>query len=559
MNKRSLRYRFLPLMALIVIVMSVTLLIYHGRVSTYLTQQAIANNKRLSRIYTREVDAQLASIASWLETRFAGSEAVAAYTGEDDAQRLDAKRELMAALNDCAQLYPMIEAAFIIPPEPGETLMVPGADMDIEQYQVLMDSVAFLAEFGRSLSETWSGVCVADNWNSFCALIEVGSVKVGTLVSPQLLLDATPFLEEDRVHFALTKHNGFVLLTNLPESYGDAIDLTGDLSEYYLTGEKNNLYVCGAETQMGPFRLMMVVSEQELFSDLAWMRWVMVLLVLVALLALVAMVLSLNRYILKPLDKATKAIEDYGCGKTVKLTASKDDAVEFTDIYQAFNTMTSQIEQLRIAHYEETIRKQKAELRFYQTQIRPHFILNCLTTIHNLALSGETQKLTAFTTAFSGFARGMFSTDFAPVTVADELRQVGYYIDMQAIRLGDRVFCECLADDAARAATLPAMLVQTLVENCVKHGADAAGNVSIFVTCALEGGVLSVTVEDGGEGFSEAALQAVNHSAAKGFGLRNLCSTLELLYGHAAKLTAENVPGAGARVRVTVPQKQASG
>ena len=88
--------------------------------------------------------------------------------------------------------------------------------------------------------------------------------------------------------------------------------------------------------------------------------------------------------------------------------------------------MTSQIEQLRIAHYEETIRKQKAELRFYQTQIRPHFILNCLTTIHNLALSGETQKLTAFTTAFSGFARGMFSTDFAPVTVADELRQVGY-------------------------------------------------------------------------------------------------------------------------------------
>lgn len=57
MNKRSLRYRFLPLMALIVIVMSVTLLIYHGRVSTYLTQQAIANNKRLSRIYTREVDA----------------------------------------------------------------------------------------------------------------------------------------------------------------------------------------------------------------------------------------------------------------------------------------------------------------------------------------------------------------------------------------------------------------------------------------------------------------------------------------------------------------------
>lgn len=99
------------------------------------------------------------------------------------------------------------------------------------------------------------------------------------------------------------------------------------------------------------------------------------------------------------------------------------------------------------------------------------------------------------------------------------------------------------------------MLVQTLVENCVKHGADTTGNISIFVNCVLKENLLTVIVEDGGEGFSEAALQAVNCGSASGFGLRNLCATLELLYGSEAQLTAENVPGAGSRVTVVIPQQ----
>lgn len=553
MKKRSIKHHFLPLLMMIVVCVLFVLFLYHGRVTAYLIDRSIAENTQLSRIYAREVDAQLAGIGAWLEARFAANQAVAAFTGEDETLRLNAKQELKDALDDGAALYPMIEAAFLIPPEPGETLIVAGADMDIEQYQTLQGSVSFIADYGRGLTQTWSGICVAEGWNSFCAIIDVGDVRVGVLVSPQQLLDATPFLEEDRQHFALTKHNGFVLLTYLPESYGDNIDLTGDLSASYRTGKNKEIVVCGTEMTNGPFRLMMVINEQEMLSGITWTRWVFALLAVVSA-AIALMTFSLKRYILKPLDKTMKAIEDFGQGRNAALTAEANDACEFQEIYRAFNTMTDQIEHLRIANYEQTIRKQKAELRFFQTQIRPHFILNCLTTINNLALSGDAEKLTAFTQAFSGFSRSMFRTDFAPVTVAEELAQVDYYIRMQEIRLQDHVFCECQADDEAKAATLPAMLIQTLVENCVKHGADATGNVSVFVVCALQGGVLTVTVEDGGEGFSEAALQAVNGAAASGFGLKNVCATLELLYGKAATLTAQNIPGAGSRVTVTVPQ-----
>ena len=299
MKAHSLRQRFLPWMMLVLLLIFGVLFAYHARVTTYLMNRAISENTQLSHIYAREVDAQLSLIATWMETSFSGNQAVEAYTGQDDALRLDAKQELMAVLNNGAELYPMIEAAFILPPEPGETLMIPGKAMDIEQYQTLMGSVSFISEYGRGLSETWSGVCVTEGWNSFCALIEVGNVKVGVLVNPQILLDATPFLEEYRQHFALTKHNGFVLLTNLPESYGDSIDLTGNLSGFYRTGEKNDIIVCGAEMENGPFRLMMVMNEREMLAGLQWTRWVLWLLVVIAASAVVTMMFSLKRYILK--------------------------------------------------------------------------------------------------------------------------------------------------------------------------------------------------------------------------------------------------------------------
>ena len=50
-------------------------------------------------------------------------------------------------------------------------------------------------------------------------------------------------------------------MTNLPEEYGDGIDLTGDLTGYYMTGTNGNIIVSGAESTVGPFRLMSITSD----------------------------------------------------------------------------------------------------------------------------------------------------------------------------------------------------------------------------------------------------------------------------------------------------------
>ena len=216
--------------------------------------------------------------------------------------------------------------------------------------------------------------------------------------------------------------------------------------------------------------------------------------------------------------------------------------------------MAGEIRQLKIENYERLLHKQQAELRFYQSQIRPHFILNCLTTIRNLAQQNRQEELEQFIDAFSGFARCMFRTDCAPIRVRDELKQAEYFIALQSVRYPERIFYLADAGEDALEAQLPAMLIQTLVENSVKHGLDEGSQLSVFVKCTLEAGSLTVAVEDSGGGFSPSALEAVNAGQSSGFGLKNLRATLALLYGDRASMVVKNIPGSGASVTVVIPQ-----
>lgn len=172
-----------------------------------------------------------------------------------------------------AELYPSIEGAFIIPDDTQTPLVVSGVNMEYEQFVTLQSSVDTIAEYGRTITGTWSGLEITRNWCSFCALVDVEGAKIGTLVKPQALLESMPFFAEDEHHFVLAKHNGFVLLTNLPDGIDESVDLTGDLSGCYQTGETGDITVCGAQTQTGPFRLMMLSTQDELMSGLKWTRW----------------------------------------------------------------------------------------------------------------------------------------------------------------------------------------------------------------------------------------------------------------------------------------------
>jgi two-component system sensor histidine kinase YesM len=561
MKNPTLRKKFIPKLLLILLPLVIFVNICNFNITHVLRDQAASSGSEFSTIYMREIDASLINLRHWLVNLSDDKERLAKLSSDDASEREQERRYYSELLQGAVELHPTLDMAFVISTKYPYTVTSTSKNVTFEEYQTFDELAKSVAEYRKPFNTDWTAMPVPGR--NECWLISAivrDDVVLGIIVKPQTLLSAAPFALDTKKKFVLAKHSGTVVMTTLPKEYGDGIDLTGDLSSYYMTGSNGNIIVSGAESKVGPFRLMSITSDAEIQSSISWVKWIFLVLLAISLITLIGVVVGFNSAVLKPLEKVDSAIKKFGQAKFDQHLVPKNEAREFVDIYNTFNRMTDQIETLKIENYEQLIQKQQAELRFYQTQIKPHFILNCLTTIQNLSKQGKAEELARFISDFSSFARYMFRTDFTLVSLHDELEQVKHYISMQELRYPDQVFYVSETDNALSGYQIPAMLIQTLVENSVKHGLSEETGISIFVQCKetqIEGKTgIQISVEDNGDGFPEEVLTAINDAHADqsvlGFGLQNVSAVLGLIYGDAATMQAENIPGSGAKVVITI-------
>jgi hypothetical protein len=185
----------------------------------------------------------------------------------------------------------------------------------------------------------------------------------------------------------------------------------------------------------------------------------------------------------------------------------------------------------------------EAELRALEAQINPHFLFNCLNSIRALVV--ENPALAQDTiTRLANILRHNLHRDLShTVPLESELEAVSDYLALESVRLEDRMRVEWAIDSAARRALLPPLLLQTLVENAVKHGiaARAAGG-DLLIRAALIADGMLVEVENTGQLLPPAP-------GGTQLGLSNLRERLRILYGDRATLQLENRNG---RVAATV-------
>jgi hypothetical protein len=211
----------------------------------------------------------------------------------------------------------------------------------------------------------------------------------------------------------------------------------------------------------------------------------------------------------------------------------------------------------------ESLRRQVVEARMaaMQAQVEPHFLFNTLASIDHLietdpARASQMQKnLIALLRASmptmreaSGGANGGLRD------LGRELAVIRPYLEILKVRMEERLTTEILVPDGLLSAEFPPMMIQTLVENAIKHGLEPkAEGGHLRLSAEIVHGKLQVTVADTGLGFGRAA------TAGTGVGLANIRERLQLLYGPKATLTvAENQPS-GTVVTITVPYKTVEG
>ena len=201
----------------------------------------------------------------------------------------------------------------------------------------------------------------------------------------------------------------------------------------------------------------------------------------------------------------------------------------------------------------ESLKRQVVEARMaaMQAQVEPHFLFNTLASIDHLietdpARASQMQKnLIALLRASMPTLRDNHPTAH---NLGREMAVIKPYLAILKVRMEDRLQTEVNVPDGLLSADFPSMMIQSLVENAIKHGLEPKPEGGLLtVRAEIVHGKLAVTVADTGLGFGKAA------TAGTGIGLNNIRERLKLLYGKRATMTvAENRPS-GSVVTLTVP------
>jgi sensor histidine kinase YesM len=189
----------------------------------------------------------------------------------------------------------------------------------------------------------------------------------------------------------------------------------------------------------------------------------------------------------------------------------------------------------------------EANLRLLQAQIEPHFLFNTLSNVLSLIdtdpANGKIMLLDLI-----HYLRTSLSRTFPDrITLDQEMDILKAYLNIQKIRMGERLRFRIELPDAVRRHPLPPMLLQPLVENAIKHGLEPkmeGGEVLIKVT--EEADLIRIEVADTGNGFSS--------FQNTGVGIRNVRERIKLLYGEKGRLILEENRPNGMRAVMEVPK-----
>jgi signal transduction histidine kinase len=204
----------------------------------------------------------------------------------------------------------------------------------------------------------------------------------------------------------------------------------------------------------------------------------------------------------------------------------------------------------------ESLKRQVLEARMaaMQAQVEPHFLFNTLASIDHL-IETDPPRASQMQKHLIALLRASMPTlreasDGGTRDLGRELAVIRPYLEILKVRMEERLATDIDVPEGLLSAEFPPMMIQTLVENAIKHGLEPKPEGGLLrVKAEIVHGKLAVTVSDTGLGFGKAA------TAGTGVGLANIRERLKLLYGSKATLTVTENPAGGTLVTVTVPYR----
>jgi two-component system, LytTR family, sensor kinase len=224
---------------------------------------------------------------------------------------------------------------------------------------------------------------------------------------------------------------------------------------------------------------------------------------------------------------------------------------ELRVVQEAAILVSAQVELSVVA--EQEVRLAQAELRALRAQISPHFIYNALAAVAG-DIHARPEEARELLIDFAEFTRYLFRDGRSYVTLGEELDHVERYLRLEQARFRDSLHVTLDVPAATRGAVVPAMSVQPLVENAVRHGVERrAGTGRILIEARVVHGDVELSVSDDGSGIEPELVPLVLAGAGGGIGLSNVDARLRATFGDRYALRIDSRVGKGTTAIMTVP------
>jgi two-component system sensor histidine kinase YesM len=303
------------------------------------------------------------------------------------------------------------------------------------------------------------------------------------------------------------------------------------------------------------------IPEKMMLQKLDHFREFIFLIPILAAIVLIFYLVYLNDIIVRPMNHLIRGMRKIKHGDwEIRLNNSRSR--EFSIINESFNSMASEIHALKVNVYEEQIKAHKAELKHLQLQINPHFLLNSINIVYNLAEIKNYHVIQLMCLNLVKYFRFTTKTNQMVVTIAEEMEHMESYIKIQQLRFPDRVTYGYEIAKELETAAIPPLLIQPFIENAIKHGFDFMDepfHINIRIMPIPLTDLFEIVISDNGSGFPEDVLVDIQRGTYleinKGdhLGISNVHYRLKHIFGETSDLQFDNQVDSGAIVRIVLP------
>ena len=276
-------------------------------------------------------------------------------------------------------------------------------------------------------------------------------------------------------------------------------------------------------------------------------------------------------YIIKifaTLKKDIVLVEDYVENNPAgRLSVRYDD--EIGDIEKQYNILLDKIEKLtKNIVLKERLRK-NSEIAMLQSQLNPHFIYNVINHFRMKAEINEDYEMADSIAKFGKLMRyNMMNRDFV-TTIKEELASLRYYFDLETMRFSNQIEFNIDCQLNIDSAKVPKCILQTIVENALKHGKIPNKILHIDVIIREVENDINIIIRDNGKGADAMTLQSLNAQFRSGYyiagaetevstkiGLKNINQRIRLLYDDRYHLSVNSVPSEYFEVVIKIPAER---